>query len=107
MWHKPEHMHAGIAAAHASPNTPAHLKPHLEQRMKKVKGKPITGAKTQMTFGQGKQGPGGPALQSQIKASPAPFANPNGMLKPVAGSKPGGKPTTHGGKSNHGFYGGK
>jgi hypothetical protein len=33
MWAKPEHMQTGIAAAIKSPNTPAHLRPHLAKRL--------------------------------------------------------------------------
>ena len=33
MWAKQAHMTAGITAAIKSPNTPAHLKPHLAKRL--------------------------------------------------------------------------
>ena len=33
MWAKQAHMTAGIQAAIKSPNTPAHLKPHLAKRL--------------------------------------------------------------------------
>jgi hypothetical protein len=44
---------------------------------------PKTGSDSEMSFGQGQQGPGGVKAQSQVKAAPAPFANPSGSLKPV------------------------
>ena len=82
MWHNPAHMQAGHAAASKSRKTPKHLIPHLKGlAMKKVQGKPITGAKTQMqaTPITGRAG-GLQQAASQIKASPMPFQNPQGSV---------------------------
>lgn len=73
--------------------------------MKKIKGQPITGAATEMKPGIGKQGGGGPAAQSQIMASPAPFQNPKGPLQSVANKKAPMNNGNKGGKKSA-FYGG-
>jgi len=82
MWHNLAHMQAGHAAAAKSRKTPKHLIPHLKGlAMKKVQGKPITGAATQMkpnTVG----GVAGSMQNAagQIKQSPQPFQNPQGSV---------------------------
>lgn len=79
-----EHRLKGLAAALKSPNTPAHLKPHLARLTMQQQKKPITGAKPQMKLKTPVSGPGGPNAEKQIKAPPAPFDNTQGVLKPVA-----------------------
>jgi len=108
MWHNPAHMQAGHAAAAKSGKTPKHLIPHLKGlAMKKVQGKPITGAATQMkpnTVG----GVAGSMQNAagQIKQAPQPFQNPQGSVGlgapkgPMLGvgngksANPGGNPTS-------------
>jgi len=82
------HMVSGVQKALASPKTPKHLRPHLEKRMKTFKGLPITGAKPQNSPKGIKQGPGGPAAQSQIAAPPAPFQNAKGAANLAAAKGP-------------------
>lgn len=87
--HQQAHKLAGMAAAAASRNTPSHLKPHLEKAaMIKKHGQPITGAKPQMKPKLPTPGPGTTALQSQVKAPPAPFKNPQGAANLSAPAGP-------------------
>lgn len=78
------HMMAGVAKAAASPNTPPHLKAHLEKRMAFHK----TGSKTQMKPKPVmKTNANTSALaESQIKAPPEPFRNPKGAANVKVGS---------------------
>lgn len=108
-----QHMIAGVQKALASPNTPKHLRPHLEKRMKMFKGKPITAAKPQNSPKAVKQGPGGPAAQSQIMGPPMPFQNakgaanlaaPKGPQKGIGNGKTANAANVKGKRS--GFYGG-
>lgn len=85
MWHNPAHMQAGHAAAAKSGKTPKHLIPHLKGlAMKTFKGKPITGAATQMKPSTAGGQAGSIAnAQAQIRQSPVPFQNPQGPLASV------------------------
>jgi hypothetical protein len=114
------HKIRGITQAIASPDTPAHLKPHLRQKLKehqamairnpnigthsngaafapgsgigpkKNKGqsepqgnKVTTGSKANMFSSSPMVSPQSKQIQSQISATPAPFKNAAGILKPV------------------------
>lgn len=107
------HMMSGVQKALKSSKTPAHLRPHLEARMKMFKGKPITGAtKVQNSPAAVKQGEGGPAAQSQLSGPPMPFQNrrnsanlpaPKGPMKGVGTGK---SKNTANIKGRSKFYGG-
>ena len=83
-----QHMISGVKKALASPNTPKHLRPHLEKRMAKLNPKagynPKTAAKAQNKPAAIKTGGGTAAAQSQVAGPPAPFQNAKGVANLAA-----------------------